>query len=221
MAQKSQLDGCQYRGRGNKAVREAEGKLRHRRWSELCKVSQLISDRAAMLPRLPKSCSVFLATGTGGPIVILQEFPFLQPRLSPGFRLWQNFQCGWGGDPMWEFHISRCCSGRCATEQKGPFLYIVAQQSTKKLVHLLSNNIVAIVWNRFLEYWKLVCGPSFVSDCPLQIGFSPPLFDSLQTNPASSAWLQWGNGPCSDLIAHLSWLTKNVYSHICSSWNSV
>lgn len=63
---------------------------------------------------------------------------------------WQNFQCGRGGDPVWEFLISRCCSSKCATRQRRSFFYVVVQQSVKKLIHLILNCFVSIVWNRFV-----------------------------------------------------------------------
>lgn len=55
-----------------------------------------------------------------------------------------------GVGPVWEFLISRCCSSKCATRQRGSFFYVVAQQSIKKLIHLILNCFVSIVWNRFM-----------------------------------------------------------------------
>lgn len=121
MSQKSQPYGCQYGSRVDKAVREVEAQKDEVSYA---RISHLTIDSAAMLPRLPKPYFVLLSAGPGGPVEMLQQFLLLQPHLSPGFRLWQNFQCGWSGDTRWEFHIGRCYSGKCATGQRGPLFIL-------------------------------------------------------------------------------------------------
>lgn len=141
MSQKSQPDGCQYRGRVDKAVREVEAQKGK---ASYARISQLTIDSAAMLPRLPKPRFVLLSTGPGGPIEMLQSSSsckHISPQASCCGRTSSMVGAGTSGG-------NSTSTGAVVVnvpQAENAPLYIAAQHYTKKLLHLTSNNLVAIV----------------------------------------------------------------------------
>lgn len=76
----------------------------------------------------------------------------------------------WLGRPCGNFTSASTVAVHVPQGREGsPFILLCY---SKKLAHLFSNNLVVTVCNKLLYCEKLVCDPSCVSNCPLQIGFS-------------------------------------------------